>query len=78
MKNSDTKEYRSDGVRFFGRLYLDLHSLDSGLPPQTKAQIQLVKNKSSFVLMREKSDTENYEIKITQCNLFVPIAQTGS
>lgn len=78
MKNSDTKEYRSDGVRFFGRLYLDLHSLDSGLPPQTKAQIQLVKNKSSFVLMREKSDTENYEIKITQCNLFVPIAQVSA
>jgi len=78
-KNGDDDEdYRSEGVKFFGRLQLDLVSLDCGIPPGTKVQIQLVKSPSKFVLNREKTDKENYRIQIVECYLYVPIAQVSA
>ena len=71
----DSKPYREDGAKFFGRLHLDLVSIDTGLPFGTKVHIELEKSKDSFVLMREPTDTENYKIVITHCYLYVPIAQ---
>lgn len=75
---SESKEYNPDGVKFFGRLYLDLNSLDSGLPPQTRVQIQLEKSSSEFVLLKHASDPENYQMKITKCNLYIPIAEVSA
>lgn len=78
-KNYDpSKDYRKDGAEFFGRLQLDLVTLDTGLPPRSKVLIELVKSASEFVLMRDSSETENYQIKITSCNLFVPVAQVSA
>lgn len=34
-------EYKSEGVRFFGRLQLDLMSCPTGLPPATKVDIEV-------------------------------------
>ena len=78
-KNYDQeKPYSKDGTKFFGRLCLDFNGLDSGLPPGTKVQIQLVKNNDSFMLLKQKGDTENYQLKITHINLYVPIAQVSA
>lgn len=75
-KNYDsTKEYSKDGARFFGRLNIDLSSIDTGLPFGTKVRIELKKQSDEFVLMRESTDTENYKIKITDCYLYIPIAE---
>jgi len=74
----DETEFRSEGVKFFGRLQLDLVSLDCGIPPGTKVQIQLVKSNSKFLLNREATDTENYRLTIHECYLYVPIAQVSA
>ena len=37
------QEYKSDGVKFIGRLQLDLISCPSGLPPGTKVDIEVAK-----------------------------------
>lgn len=73
-----TEEYSAEGTTLFGRLQLDFNNLDSGLPPGTKVQIQLVKNSPKFVLMKEKADTENYKIKWLECNLYIPVAQVSA
>lgn len=70
-----TKPYRKDGARFFGRLHLDLSSIDTGIPFGTKIRIELKKSADAFVLMREEGDSENYRIQITSCYLYIPIAQ---
>jgi len=78
-KNYDlTKEYRPEGARFFGRLHLDLSSIDTGLPFNTKARIELVRNSDAFVLMKEPNDNEQYRIEITSCYLYLPTAQLSA
>lgn len=72
--NDDTKPYSPEGAKFFGRLQLDFTSLDTGVPPGTKIQIQLTKSSDKFMLMKEAGDPEEYRIKITECYLYVPIA----
>lgn len=67
--------YKKEGTRFFGKLNLDLISCDSGLLPGTKVRIELDKAPSSFVLLKKASDTEQYVFKITDINLYVPVAQ---
>jgi hypothetical protein len=42
--NEATGAYKSDGVRFFGKLHLDLLSCQSGLVPGTKVEIEVRKN----------------------------------
>lgn len=74
----DTTEYKTDGVKYFGRLYLDLNSAECGLIPGTKVQIQLVKSPHNFVLLKQAGDNENYKINIEECNLYVPIAQVSA
>ena len=71
-------EYRKDGAEFFGRLQLDLNSAENGLPPGTKVRFELVKSSDAFVLMREPDDTEEYQMKITHCYLYIPIAQVST
>lgn len=69
-----TKPYSSEGARFFGRLNLDLTSIETGLPFGTKVRLELKKANDSFVLMREAADTEQYKIVITSCYLYLPVA----
>lgn len=71
-------EYSKEGVRFFGKLNLDLSSCEAGLPPGTKVRIELDKAPDSFILFRDSADTENYKFKITDCNLYVPVAQLAT
>jgi len=40
----------------------------------TKVRLELDKAPSSFVLNRSSSDTENYQFKLLEVNLFVPVA----
>lgn len=78
QKYKESGPYKSEGTRFFGRLHLDLSSIDTGLPFGTKVRLELLKSSDAFMLMREKDDNENYKIKITACYLFLPIAQLSA
>jgi len=69
------KEYRAEGAMFSGRLYHELSSCETGLPPNTKVRIVLTKNKDSFILQCPEDDDEKYQVKITNIFLTVPIAQ---
>lgn len=71
-------DYKESGVKFFGRLYINLISSSTGIIPDTKIQIQLSKNSSAFVLMSQPGNNEQYQIKLEQCYLFIPIAQGQS
>ena len=73
--NISTGAYKPEGTRFFGRLLLDLSSCESGLPPGTKVGITLEKASSEFCLMRKEGDTEKYQVKFLDVNLYVPVAQ---
>ena len=73
--NISTGAYKPEGTRFFGRLLLDLSSCESGLPPHTKVNITLEKASSEFCLMRKEGDTEKYQVKFLDVNLYVPVAQ---
>ncbi len=70
--------YRQDGACFTGRLYHELSSCETGLPPNTKVRIVLTKNKDSFILQAAKEDNEQYQVKITNIYLTVPIAQLSN
>ena len=39
---------------------------------------QLTRSKDEFFLMKEATDTENYNVKILSCFLYVPVAQLSS
>lgn len=70
-----TKDYKSDGSEFFGRIFHDLISCESGLPPNTKVKIELDRAPDSFVLQSNPTDAEKYQVKILNANLYVPVAQ---
>jgi hypothetical protein len=67
--------YRPEGAFFVGRLYHELSSCETGLPPNTKVRFVLTKNKDAFILQCDAKDTEKYQVKITDIFLTVPIAQ---
>jgi len=77
-KNKAGNPYNPLGVRFFGKLHLDLISCTTGLPPGTKVQIELDRASDDFVLMKAATDTEDYQLELLHCNLFVPIAQLST
>lgn len=68
-------EYLPEGTRFFGKLNLDLVSCETGLVPGTKVRIELDKAPSAFVLTKSASDAEQYSFKISDINIYVPVAQ---
>jgi len=68
-------DYRDDGVTLIGRLHHDLATCDSGMPPGVKLKFELERSKDEFVLMKAKTDTEQYKIKIENITLLMPIAQ---
>ena len=70
-----TNGYRPDGAQFCGRLYHELTSCETGLPPNTKVRLVLTKNLDSFILQSDETDEEQYKVKITSIDLTVPIAQ---
>ena len=70
--------YKTEGVRFFGKLHLDFLGCQSGLPPGTKIEIELTRAKDEFVLMRQAGDNEQYKLKLLGCFLYVPIAQLSA
>lgn len=71
-------KYKPNGVKFFGRLHIDLISSPCGIIPGTKIMIQLVKNDSSFMLMTQTGDNEKYQFIIEECDLFIPIGQVSA
>jgi hypothetical protein len=71
----DNLAYRPEGAQFCGRLYHELSSCETGLPPNTKVSFVLTKNKDEFILQSDKEDTEQYKVKITNIFLTVPIAE---
>ena len=77
-ENKASNDYKSEGVRFFGKLQLDFLGCQSGLPPGTKVDIELTRTKDEFVLLRQKGDTEEYKLKLLSCFLYMPVAQLSS
>jgi len=78
-KGADSaNDYKQSGVKFFGRLHIDLISTETGIIPETKIQIQLTKSSSAFMLMSESGDNEKYQFKIEDCYLYIPVAQVKS
>ena len=71
----DSLAYRPEGAQFCGRLYHELSSCETGLPPNTKVRFLLTKNDDPFILQSDKEDTEKYKVKITSIYLTVPIAE---
>lgn len=74
-KFNTANDYREDGALFFGRLYHELSSCQTGLPPGVKAKFLLTKNNPLFVIQSAASDTKTYAYKILSANLYVPVAQ---
>jgi len=71
---STDQNYRQEGATFIGKLYHDLSTCETGLPPNTKFKFSLTKSTNEFVLLKKSSDTEKYELKITEITLLMPIA----
>jgi hypothetical protein len=71
----DDSPYRRSGATFFGRLMHDLIACETGLPPNTKVKIDLDKSDNAFFLMCPDDDKEEYQFKIKNIVLFVPVAQ---
>ena len=61
-----------------GRLFHDLVSCETGLPPNTKVKFELDRSDDSFVFLNFLTDTEKYKLKILNIALFVPVAQLSS
>lgn len=74
IDNNEQEPYASDGAVFRGRIFHELVSCESGLPPSTSVQIDLDKAPAKFVLQADTADTEQYEIRVLHALLFVPIA----
>jgi len=78
LENKAGSAYNPAGVRFIGKLQLDLISCTTGLPPGTKVKIELDRSRDDFLLMKKSDDTENYKLELLECNLFIPIAQLSA
>ena len=72
------KEFKPNGTTLFGRLFHDLVSCETGLPPNTKVKFELDRSDDSFVFMTVDTDTEKYKLKLLNIALFVPVAQLSS
>lgn len=73
--NATGADYREEGATFIGRIFHDLSSCESGLPPGVKVKFELERSKDEFFLMKQSSDNEKYKVKIININLLMPIAQ---
>lgn len=69
-------DYRADGAEFFGRVYHDLVSCESGLPPGTKIKLELERAPDQFVLMSDSTDTENYKIELKKNYALCAVGRT--
>ena len=67
--------YRAEGATFSGRLYHELSSCETGLPPNTSVRFVLTQNSDAFVLQANENDNEQYQMKIQKIWLTCPIAQ---
>jgi hypothetical protein len=77
--NDSTKPYKKGGTTLFGRLFHDLVSCRTGLPPNTKVKFELDRSSDEFVIMCPKADeSEKYKLKILSIALFIPVAQLSS
>jgi len=70
-----TAAYKKSGTVFIGKLRHDLSSCQSGLPPHTKLHIELDRSSDAFVLLKDPADTDNYQLKILNISLLMPIGQ---
>jgi hypothetical protein len=78
-KNFDPRsEYKATGTTLMGRLMHDLISCETGLPPNTKVKIELDRSENAFCLMCPDDDPENYQLKIENIALFIPVAQLSA
>ncbi len=67
--------YRPDGAHFSGRLYHELSSCETGLPPKTSVRFVLTQSPDAFVIQSDVNDPEKYQMKIQKIWLTCPIAQ---
>lgn len=74
----ENKDFRKSGVTLFGRLLHELTSCETGLPPNTKVRFEFDRSDNDFIIMKEASDTEKYQIKILNIALYVPVAQLSA
>lgn len=66
-------EYTTDEVPFLAPLYLDLNSLECGLPPGVEVRLSLTMNSDNFII-ESFDDSPKYKVQLTKCHLHVPIA----
>ena len=72
------KPFRKSGLTLFGRLMHELVGCETGLPPNTKVRFELDRSENDFLIMKEETDSEKYQVKILNIALFVPVAQLSS
>ena len=80
---TNVPKYRTTGFKFLAPFRHELNGVNKPLPPGTKVQFVLERADPEFSLMRvDKSsesqaanDTEEYQINITMCELYVKVAQ---
>jgi hypothetical protein len=54
------------------------HNFFLGLPPNSRVKFELDRSSDDFLIMKEKSDTNKYKIKIQNIALFIPVALLSS
>ena len=70
--------FKKNGTTLIGRLFHDLVSCETGLPPNTKVKFELDRSDDAFVFMTIDTDNEKYKLKLLNIALLVPVAQLSS
>jgi len=68
-----TAEYLPEGILLIGRLNHDLFNSDVAIPFNTKVNFYLERASDDFVLLKPASDTDTYEITLSNLALFCKV-----
>ncbi len=74
----DQSAYVTHSIPLMGRLHSDLASLHKGLCPGLGMRVELALSSDDFLIQIPESDTNKYELKITDAVLFCPVGQLSS
>ena len=75
IENKIENAFRPDGAEFYGRIFHELISCETGLPPKTKIKIELDRAPDSFALQCDSTDAEKYRLLLDYTALYIPVAQ---
>ncbi len=72
-----TDAYHGEEVQYAAKLYLDLVTTDTPIPPGVAVRIILTLSGNDFVLQVPQSESDKYKLIITEAVLHVPVAIMG-